>query len=99
MPALFGKHWLNRRTAAREDRRPRVCQRALRNPLSSVRIQNHNAIGPQLCKAEHLAHGAGDSVKRTLPDTLSPEPVILDKTDDRGLVGGRVIDKVLFRPR
>jgi hypothetical protein len=51
-----------------------------------------------LVEAEHLADRAGDSIEGTVADALSAEPVILNESHDRGLVGDGVIDEIPFRP-
>src|SRR5580698_11627019 len=49
-------------------------------------------------EVEHVVQGAGDGIKRS-GYALSVEPVVLDKTDDRALIGDAVIHEVLLGPR
>jgi len=39
------------------------------------------------------------AIERTLTDACSPQPVILDKVNDRTLIGHHVLDEVLPRVR
>src|ERR1035437_1936060 len=48
---------------------------------------------------EHRADGICHPIKRSLSDPLTAQPVVLNETKDRGLIGGRMIDEVVPRPR
>src|SRR5262249_3520099 len=49
-------------------------------------------------EVEHAVDRVGKGIERA-GDALTVQPVVLDKPEDRRLVGYRVIDEVLFRPR
>ena len=49
-------------------------------------------------KVKHLCDRVRQYVERTAADTFAFEPVVFDKTEDRRLVGDRVIDEVVLRP-
>ncbi len=52
-----------------------------------------------LAEVKHLHDGVCDGVKRALANALAVEPVVLDESQDRGLIGHRVVHEVLPRPR
>ena len=71
----------------------------LRDGFSRGRIQEQFAIiVAAMFEVEHLRDRVADGIERSLTDPLSTEPVVLNEVNDRGLVGDRVIDKVLSRP-
>ncbi len=49
--------------------------------FSRVRIQDKNAIGPSVIEVEHLGNGTGNSVKRSLPDPLSRQPIVFNEAN------------------
>ena len=78
------------------------------NQLAGERVQDDRAQVGLIVEVEHVENGAGDPVEGPLAlgragrmveivDT-SEVPVILDKPQDRGLVGRRAIDKVGLGP-
>src|ERR1700722_2603701 len=71
------------------------------NDFSGLRIEDHSAgmfRALEILKVEHVFNGTGQFIKRPLADAFLLEPVIFDKTDNRSLVGERVIHKVCLGP-
>ena len=68
--------------------------------FASARIEEQAAtILSPLAEVKQLADRACDSIKRSLTDALTIEPVIFDEPDDRTLISYGVIHEVFFRPR
>jgi hypothetical protein len=68
-------------------------------------FENQLALVPPVVEFEHIDKRAADAVDRTGPwgrcagaIDEAEVPIILDKAQDRGLVGQRMIDEVRLRP-
>jgi len=66
--------------------------------FSSVRIQNQEAIGPDLGEVEHLRDRTCDAIERPLANAFSFQPVVLDEANDRSLIGHGMVNRVLQGP-
>lgn len=67
--------------------------------FARARIQEEDTVLPHLREIEHLSDRVGDAIERTLAYALPAKPVIFDEVNDRGLIGHRVVDEILPRPR
>jgi hypothetical protein len=68
------------------------------NRFARIRIENEQIVADRLGEIKQRADRVCNSVKRALPNALSIEPIVLDKSNHRGLIGNRVIDEIVLGP-
>src|SRR5579862_9078268 len=65
----------------RSPRGTRIFFSSVSEGFSGRWVQEQLAVFPRSGKVEHLIERTCDRIKRALPDSLTTEPVVLDKSD------------------
>jgi len=62
-------------------------------------VQDEQVIVVHLLEIEHLRNGIGNAIKRTVPDALAIQPIVLDESNRGSLVSHSVVHEVVACPR